>query len=112
MKRIPRRIFVAGLGPQEEFKREAIKLVNEQGFSISEACKKLDTRWPKAIATKSLRTWMKQDQSGELKSSLGAKLETRLRLYTENCAIAENPVMNRNPSRKFSSQTNLSAYAH
>ena len=37
MKRIPRRIFVAGLrgllgpGPREEFKREAIKLVNEQG---------------------------------------------------------------------------------
>ena len=27
MKRIPRRIFVAGLGPQEEFKREAIRLV-------------------------------------------------------------------------------------
>ena len=50
MKRIPRRIF------QEEFKREAIKLVNEQGLSIAEACKKLDTRWPKAIATKSLRT--------------------------------------------------------
>ena len=43
MKRIPRRIFVAGLGPQEEFKREAIKLVNEQGLTISEACKKLDT---------------------------------------------------------------------
>ena len=61
MKRIPRRIFVAGLGPQEEFKREAIKLVNEQGLTISEACKKLDTRWPKAIATKSLRTWMKQE---------------------------------------------------
>ena len=52
MKRIPRRIFVAGLrgglgpGPREEFKREAIKLVNEQGLTISEACKKLD------IATK------------------------------------------------------------
>ena len=44
MKRIPRRIF------QEEFKREAIKLVNEQGLTISEACKKLD------IATKSLRS--------------------------------------------------------
>ena len=43
MKRIPRRIF------QEEFKREAIRLVNEQGLTISEACKKLD------IATKSLR---------------------------------------------------------
>jgi hypothetical protein len=29
MKRIPRRIF------QEEFKREAIRLVNEQGLTIS-----------------------------------------------------------------------------
>ena len=66
MKRIPRRIFVAGLGPREEFKREAIKLVNVLGFSIAEASKKLD------IASKSLRTWMKQEQSGELKSSLGA----------------------------------------
>ena len=28
MKRIPRRIFVAGLKPQEVFKREAIKLVS------------------------------------------------------------------------------------
>ena len=54
MKRIPRRIF------QEEFKREAIKLVNVQGLSIAEASKKLDTRWPQAIASKSLRTWMKQ----------------------------------------------------
>ena len=60
MKRIPRRIF------QEEFKREAIKLVNDQGLTIAEASKKLD------IASKSLRTWMKQEQSGELKASLGA----------------------------------------
>ena len=47
MKRIPRRIF------QEEFKREAIRLVNEKGLSIGEACKKPDTGWPRAIATKS-----------------------------------------------------------
>ena len=76
MKRIPRRIF------QEEFKREAIKLVNEQGLSISEACKKLD------IATKSLRTWMKQEQNGELKSSLGANKLTadqlRIRVTSED----------------------------
>ena len=52
MKRIPRRIF------REEFKREAIKLVNEQGLTIAEASKKLD------IASKSLRTWMKQEQAG------------------------------------------------
>ena len=48
MKRIPRRIF------QEEFKREAIRLVNEQGLTIAEASRKLD------IASKSLRTWMKR----------------------------------------------------
>ena len=56
MKRIPRRIFVAGLrgglgpGPREEFKREAIRLVNEQGLTIAEASRKLD------VASKSLRT--------------------------------------------------------
>ena len=60
MKRIPRRIF------QEEFKREAIRLVNEQGLTIAEASRKLD------VASKSLRTWIKQEQSGELKASLGA----------------------------------------
>ena len=99
MKRIPRRIFVAGLrgglgpGPQEEFKREAIKLVNEQGLTISEACKKLDTGWPKAIATKSLRTWMKQEQSGELKASLGANKLTsdqiRIRELERELSIAK-----------------------
>ena len=81
MKRIPRRIF------QEEFKREAIKLVNEQGLSISEACKKLD------IATKSLRTWMKQEQRGELKSSLGANKLTsdqiRIRELERELSIAK-----------------------
>ena len=44
MKRIPRRIF------REEFKREAIKLINEHGLTIGEASKKLD------IASKSLRS--------------------------------------------------------
>ena len=93
MKRIPRRIFVAGLGwptaigPREEFKREAIKLVNEQGLTISEACKKLD------IATKSLRTWMKQEQNGELKSSLGANKLTadqlRIRELERELSIAK-----------------------
>ena len=94
MKRIPRRIFVAGLGPREEFKREAIKLVNERGLTISEACKKLDTGWPKAIATKSLRTWMmKQDQAGELKASLGANKLTadqlRIRELERELTIAK-----------------------
>ena len=60
MKRIPRRIFT------EEFKREAIKLVTEQGLTMAEAGKKLD------IATKSLRTWVAQLERGELKASLGA----------------------------------------
>jgi transposase-like protein len=36
MKRILRRIFTA------EFKREAIKLVTEQGLTLAEASKKLD----------------------------------------------------------------------
>ena len=105
MKRIPRRIFVAGLrgglgpGPQEEFKREAIKLVNVQGLSIAEASKKLDTGWPtgwpraRAIASKSLRTWMKQEQSGELKSSLGADKLTadqlRIRELERELSIAK-----------------------
>ena len=105
MKRIPRRIFVAGLrgslrlapglgpGPQEEFKREAIKRVNEQGLTIAEACNKLDTGWPKAIATKSLRTWMKQEQNGELKSSLGTNKLTadqlRIRELERELSIAK-----------------------
>ena len=87
MKRIPRRIF------QEEFKCEAIKLVNVQGLSIAEASKKLDTGWPKAIASKSLRTWMKQEQSGELKSSLGADKLTadqlRIRELERELSIAK-----------------------
>ena len=81
MKRIPRRIF------QEEFKREAIKLVNVQGLSVAEASRKLD------IASKSLRTWMKQEQSGELKSSLGADKLTadqlRIRELERELSIAK-----------------------
>ena len=81
MKRIPRRIF------REEFKREAIKLVNDQGLTIAEASKKLD------IASKSLRTWMKQEQIGELKASLGAnKLTTdqlRIRELERELSIAK-----------------------
>ena len=82
MKRIPRRIF------QEEFKREAIKRVNEQGLTIAEACKKL------GIATKSLRTWMKQEQSGELKASLGANKLTadqlRIRELERDSSVKRN----------------------
>ena len=60
MKRIPRRIFT------EEFMREAIKLVTEQGLTLAEAAQKLD------IATKSLRTWINQQSQDSLKASLGA----------------------------------------
>ena len=81
MKRIPRRIF------REEFKREAIRLVNEQGLTIAEASRKLD------VASKSLRTWMKQEQSGELKSSLGADKLTadqlRIRELERELSIAK-----------------------
>ena len=81
MKRIPRRIF------QEEFKREAIRLVNEQGLTIAEASRKLD------VASKSLRTWMKQEQSGELKASLGASKLTadqlRIRELERELSIAK-----------------------
>ena len=81
MKRIPRRIF------REEFKREAIRLVNEQGLTIAEASRKLD------IASKSLRIWMKQEQSGELKSSLGADKLTadqlRIRELERELSIAK-----------------------
>lgn len=42
MKRISRRIFTA------EFKREAIKLITEQGLTLAKAGKELD------VATKSL----------------------------------------------------------
>ena len=81
MKRIPRRIFT------EEFKREATKLVTEQGLTMAEAGKKLD------IATKSLRTWVAQLERGELKASLGAsKLTTdqqRIRELERELAIAK-----------------------
>ena len=52
MKRIPRRIFTA------EFKREAIKLVTEQGLTFVEASRKLD------IATKSLRIGESRGSTG------------------------------------------------
>jgi transposase len=81
MNRIPRRIFT------EEFKLEAIKLVTEQGLSITEAGRKLD------IATKSLRTWMEQQERGELRASLGASKLTadqqRIRELERELAIAK-----------------------
>ena len=81
MKRIPRRIFT------EEFKREAIKLVTEQGLTMAEAGRKLD------IATKSLRTWDGQLERGQLKASLGASKLTadqpRVRELERELAIAK-----------------------
>jgi transposase len=81
MKRIPRRIFT------EEFKREAIKLITDQGLTQAEASKKLD------VSTKSLRTWMEQQSRGELKASLGAAKLTadqqRIRELERELAIAK-----------------------
>jgi transposase len=81
MKRIPRRIFT------EEFKREAVKLVTEQGLTMAEAGRKLD------LGTKSIRTWMVQQERGELKSSLGmSKLtvdQQRIRELERELAIAK-----------------------
>jgi len=81
MKRIPRRIFT------EEFKLEAIKLVTKQGLSIAEVGRKLD------IATKSLRTWMEQQERGKLRASLGASKLTpdqqRIRELERELAIAK-----------------------
>ncbi len=81
MKRIPCRIFT------EEFKREAIKLVTEQGLTMAEAGRKLD------IATKSLRTWVGQRERGQLKASLGASKLTadqqRIRELERELAIAK-----------------------
>ena len=81
MKRIPRRIYTS------EFKREAIKLVTEQGLTLAEVSRKLD------VATKSLRTWMDQQERGELRSSLGASKLTvdqqRIRELERELAIAK-----------------------
>ena len=80
-QRIPRRVFTA------EFKREAIKLVTEQGLRLAEASRKLD------VGTKSLRTWMEQHERGTLKASLGASKLTadqqRIRELERELAIAK-----------------------
>ena len=80
-QRIPRRVFTA------EFKREAIKLVMEQGLTMAEASRKRD------VDTKSLRTWMEQHERGALKASLGASKLTadqqRIRELERELAIAK-----------------------
>jgi len=81
MKRIPRRIFT------EEFKLEAIKLITQQGLTIAEVGRKLD------VATKSIRTWMEQQERGKLRASLGASKLTpdqqRIRELERELAIAK-----------------------
>ena len=81
MKRIARRIYTS------EFKREAVKLVTEQGLTLAEVSRKLD------VATKSLRTWIDQQERGELRSSLGASKLTvdqqRIRELERELAIAK-----------------------
>ncbi len=59
MKRIPRRIFT------EEFKKETVHLIKEQGLTVAEVSHNLE------IAPKSLRTWLSQYDTGSLKGSLG-----------------------------------------
>ena len=46
MKRMPSRIFT------EEFKKEAVRLLKQQGLTLAEVSHNLD------IAPKSLKTWM------------------------------------------------------
>jgi len=81
MKRIPRRIFT------EEFKREAINLIAEQGLTLAEASRKLD------VDSKSLRTWRDQQARGQLKASLGASKLTpdqqRIRELERELSIAK-----------------------
>jgi transposase len=80
MKRVPRRLFT------EEFKKEAIKLVKEQHFTIVEAGRQLD------IDPKSIRTWIAQSERGKLKCTLGAAKLTgdqqRIRELERELAIA------------------------
>lgn len=81
MNRIPRRIFT------EEFKHEAVKLVTEQKLTAAEAGKRLD------VDPKSIRAWVKQQEHGQLKASLGAARLTaeqrRIRELGRELAIAK-----------------------
>lgn len=80
MKRLPRRIFT------EEFKKEAVRLFQEQDLTVAEVSRNLD------IAPKSLRTWLSQYDAGSLKGSLGVgKLtpeQLRIRELERELAIA------------------------
>ena len=80
MKRIPRRIFT------EEFKQEAVRLVQTAGLTLAEVGRNLD------VAPKSLKTWLALHQQGALTGSLGvAKLsaeQLRIRELERELAIA------------------------
>ena len=78
MKRIPRRLFT------EEFKKEAVRLVQSESLTIEEAARKLD------VAPKSPKTWISLKQQGTLTGSLGvAKLTSdQLRIRELDCEVA------------------------
>lgn len=90
MKRIPRRIFT------EEFKKEAVRLVQSEGLTMAEAARKLD------VAPKSLKTWISLQQQGALAGSLGVakfsveqlrirELERELAITREERDILKKP---------------------
>ena len=97
MKRISRRIFT------EEFKKEAVRLVQSEGLTIAEAARKLD------VAPKSLKTWIALHQQGALKGSLGvAKLraeQLRIRELERELAIAreERDILKKPPRTPYRS---------
>ena len=63
MKRIPRRIFT------EEFKKEAVRLVQSEGLTMAEVSRMLD------VAPQSLKPWITLHQQDARTGSLGvAKL--------------------------------------
>lgn len=80
MKRMPRRIFT------EEFKKEAVRLFKEQDLTLAEVSRNLD------IAPKSLKSWVKLQDTGQLKGSLGVTKLTpdqlRIRELERELAIA------------------------
>ncbi len=72
MKRIPRRIYT------EEFKKEAVRLYKEQGLTLAEVGRNLET------SPKSLKVWMLLYEAGALKGSLGVTKLTPEQLRTVN----------------------------
>ncbi len=77
---LPRRIFT------EEFKKEAVRLVQTEGLTLAEVGRNLD------VAPKSLKTWIVLHQQGTLTSSLGVAKpsadQLRIRELERELAIA------------------------